>query len=53
MNPTGHILDDGQTVDTVWKNTIMCANCGKGWAEHCKVHLIACCPGKCPKDTTE
>jgi hypothetical protein len=24
-----------------------CSNCGAKMREHCTVHLIACCPGKC------
>ncbi|MGH9001911.1 MAG: hypothetical protein ACRDYV_02165 [Acidimicrobiia bacterium] len=25
-----------------------CSNCGRPMAEHCWVHLVPCCPGKCP-----
>lgn len=26
-----------------------CINCKKPFEEHCKGHVIPCCPGKCPK----
>jgi hypothetical protein len=25
-----------------------CANCKKGVEAHCSIHVIPCCPGKCP-----
>lgn len=27
---------------------LLCGNCGKPVADHCLVHLLPCCPGKCP-----
>jgi hypothetical protein len=27
-----------------------CDNCGGHFADHCRVHLIPCCPGKCPAE---
>lgn len=29
-----------------------CSNCGRPLFEHCKHHLIPCCPGKCPREET-
>lgn len=26
---------------------MLCSNCNQPLTEHCKVHLIPCCPGKC------
>ena len=46
-------LDPRQRDDGVWKNTLLCANCRQQLAQHCKVHMIPCCPGKCPKDSTD
>jgi hypothetical protein len=37
-----------QSDEHVWKNSLKCANCQCNLAEHCRVHLIPCCPGKCP-----
>lgn len=44
-------LAPGQLDDGVWKASLICANCWHDFAEHCEVHLIPCCPGKCLKET--
>jgi hypothetical protein len=28
-------------------NKFLCENCGKPIEDHCKIHAIPCCPGKC------
>lgn len=25
-----------------------CSNCRRRLAEHCRIHLVRCCPGRCP-----
>ena len=32
---------------------MICQNCGRDMGEHCWVHLIPCCPGKCPATLDE
>lgn len=32
---------------------MICSNCGREMVEHCWVHLIPCCPGKCPTTLDE
>jgi hypothetical protein len=27
-----------------------CGNCGSPLIDHCRMHLIPCCPGKCPSE---
>jgi hypothetical protein len=27
-----------------------CANCEHALVDHCRIHLIPCCPGKCPSE---
>jgi len=31
-----------------WGHADRCSNCGRPTADHCTVHLIPCCPGRCP-----
>jgi hypothetical protein len=31
---------------------VACGNCGEDIADHCSVHLIPCCPGRCPAATS-
>lgn len=46
-------LEPDQRNEAVWTSTILCANCRHAWDEHCKAHLIPCCPGRCPRETTD
>lgn len=32
---------------------MICANCRRDLAEHCWIHLVPCCPGKCPATLDE
>lgn len=32
---------------------MICDNCARPMAEHCTVHLIPCCAGKCPATLVE
>lgn len=32
---------------------IACINCGRPMADHCGVHVIPCCPGKCPGEISD
>lgn len=30
-----------------------CASCGRPAYEHCKVHMMPCCPGTCPGEVSK
>lgn len=29
--------------------SLLCDNCGAPMSEHCKRHLVPCCPGRCSR----
>lgn len=34
-------------VEVTVRVTLVCAACDRPFDEHCRKHLIPCCPGKC------
>lgn len=39
-------------VDVPLDPAVHCSNCGVAISEHCDVHQIPCCPGKCDAPIT-
>jgi hypothetical protein len=39
-----------QRYEDVWTARLLCSNCHREIAEHCKSHMVPCCPGKCPRE---